>query len=70
MTCFNIKATPIIDNDYSYHITAIELFSQSYGVHMTQHRATIVINSLGWAHTQTHTLTGVCTETIVGNQVR
>ena len=70
---------PINDNDYSCHTTAVELFNQSHGVHITPHNATIVINNLGGGHTHTyththththnkHTHTDVRTETILRNQ--
>ena len=36
----NAKATPINDNDYSRHITAVELVYQSYEVYITPHHAT------------------------------
>ena len=38
----NSKAMPINDNDYSFHITAIELvyYNQSYMVHIMPHHAT------------------------------
>ena len=42
--------TPTMDNDYSCHIKAIELFNQSYRVHIMP----LVINSLGSRHTQAH----------------
>ena len=53
MTRINAKATPINDNDYSCHTTAIELFNQSYEVHIMP----LVINSLGRGHTHTSTHT-------------
>ena len=43
----NAKATPINDNDYSCHITAVDLFNQSYEVHIMP----LVINSLGGGDT-------------------
>ena len=69
-TRINAKATPINDNDYSCHITAIELFNQSYEVHITP----LVINSLGRGHTHTHTHTrthipSIRTGSILRNQV-
>ena len=53
MTRINAKAIPINDNDYSCHITAVELFNQSYEVHIMP----LVINSLGHGHTHTNTHT-------------
>ena len=44
---------PINDNDYSCHVTAVERFYQSHGVHITP----LVINSLGHGHTHTYTHT-------------
>ena len=32
--------TPINNNDYSCHITAVELFNQSHGFHITPHHTT------------------------------
>ena len=37
MKCTNAKAMPINDNDYSCHITTVDLFNQSYEVHITPH---------------------------------
>ena len=64
MTCTNCKATPINHNNYSCHITAVELVYQSYGVHVTP----LVINSLGvdthtHTHTHTHARTSIHTHT-------
>ena len=64
--CTNAKATPINDNDYSCHITAVDLFNQLYEVHITP----LIISSLGGRDTYTDTHTDVCTETILRNQVR
>ena len=49
----NAKVTPINNNDYSCHITAVDLFNQSYEVHVTSQ----VINRLGGGHTHKHTCT-------------
>ena len=40
MMHFNSKATPTIVNDCSYHLKAVKLVNQSYGVHITPHHAT------------------------------
>ena len=47
------RATPINDNDYSRHITAVELVNQSYEIHITP----LVINILecGNTHKNMHT---------------
>ena len=45
---------PFNDNDYSCHITAVELFNQSYEF-ISRHITPLVINSLGHGHTHTHT---------------
>ena len=50
----NAKATPINDNDYSCHITAVELHMMSISCCITP----LVINSIGAdTHTHTHTHT-------------
>ena len=46
---FNSKTVPTTDNNYNYHIKAVALFNQSYGVHIML----LVINSLRGR--QTHT---------------
>ena len=51
--------TPINDNGYRCHITAIELVYQSYMVHITP----LVNNSLRSGHTQKHTHTYTHTHT-------
>ena len=52
MMCFNSKATPTTDNNYSWHIKVVELvYNQSYRVHIMQQ----IINSLRGGHTNTHT---------------
>ena len=38
MTSTNAKAMPINDNDYSCHVTAVEL--ESYEAHITPYHAT------------------------------
>ena len=40
MTRINAKATPIYDTGYSCHITAINLFNQSYAVHIMPYHTT------------------------------
>ena len=46
-------AIPIYNADYKCHITAVNLFNQSYGVHIKP----LIINSLGSRHTYTHAQT-------------
>ena len=58
------KATPI-NNNYSCHITAVELVNQSYGVHITP----LAINSLGRGHTHTQkSIPTIRTGSILRNQ--
>ena len=62
------KAMPTNDTDYGCHTKTIEL---SYGVYITPHHTTIVINSLGadtCTHIQTHMHTDIHTETILRHQ--
>ena len=74
MTRSNFNATPTTDSNCSCHIKAVELFNQSYGVHIMP----LVINSLGGGYTHTHTHThthtnthtDVRTETTLRNQAR
>ena len=70
MMHINAKATPIIDTDYSYHITAVEQTNHMGSI--SHHITPLVINSLGGGHTNTHTQirthTDVRTETILRNQ--
>ena len=71
MTRINAKATPINNNDYSCHITAVELVNQSYEVDIMP----LVINNLGrgHTHTRTHTRTRIptiSTGSILRNQAR
>ena len=44
----NAKATPIDDNDYSCHITAADLFNQSYEVYRAATFASQ--NDVKWCH--------------------
>ena len=46
----NAKAMAINDNDYSCHITAVDLFNQLYEVHIMP----LVINSPGGGDTHTY----------------
>ena len=66
MTRIDTKAAPINDNDYKCHITAIELV-QSYGVHIMPHHVT---SDYSLRDRHIHTLTDVCTESILRNQAR
>ena len=51
MTCFNSKAMPTNDNNYSCHKSCSTCFNQSYGVYIIP----LVINSFG-ADTHTYTI--------------
>ena len=51
MTHINAKTTAINNNGCSCHITDVELFNQSYGVHIKS----LVTNNLRGGHTHTHT---------------
>ena len=59
----NVKATPINNNDYSFHIIAIELVLPIVSRHITP----LVIKSLEGRHT--HILM-ICTGSILRNQTR
>ena len=63
----NFKAMPINGNDYSCHITAAaRTCSTDRMESISRHITPLVNNTLGGGHTNTHTYTDICTETISG----
>ena len=54
-TCTNSKDTPLSNNDYSYHITAIELVLTNHIGSISRHITSLVINSLRNGYTHKHT---------------